>query len=125
MSGEHSRRDFLKITTLGLAATATVEAWTSSPSDTQASPKSEIKAWTTAGDDRFRRLPPLAWRKATQETSERTVTIDPRVRFQEVLGFGAAFTDASCYLFNQMPAASRAALFRELFDPREMNLNVC
>jgi glucosylceramidase len=125
MSGDRSRRDFLKISTLGLAATATADAWTSTPSRAQESSKSGIQGWTTAGDDRFRRLPPLAWRKSAEGTTERTVTIDPKVQFQEILGFGAAFTDASCYLFNQMPGGSRSALFRDLFNPGEMNLNVC
>jgi len=125
MSGERSRREFLKISTLGLAATASAEAWNPSPRDAQEGPKSGLTAWTTAGDDRFRRLPPLAWRKTTGATSERTVIVDSKVQFQEILGFGAAFTDASCYLFNQMPSASRATLLRELFHPSEMNLNVC
>src|SRR5690242_1339241 len=119
MSGDRSRRDFLKISTLGLAATATADAWTSTPSRAQESSKSGIQGWTTAGDDRFRRLPPLAWRKSAEGTTERTVTIDPKVQFQEILGFGAAFTDASCYLFNQMPGGSRSALFRDLFNPGE------
>jgi glucosylceramidase len=51
--------------------------------------------------------------------------LDPNTKFQEMLGFGAAFTDASCYTFNQLPAAARDELFHQLFHPSEMGLNVC
>jgi len=53
------------------------------------------------------------------------VTLDPAKRFQDVLGFGAAFTDAACYTFNRLEPAARESLFHELFHPSEMGLNVC
>jgi len=53
------------------------------------------------------------------------VTLDPAKRFQDVLGFGAAFTDAACYTFNRLEAAARESLFHELFHPAEMGLNLC
>ena len=36
-----------------------------------------------------------------------------------MLGFGAAFTDAACYMFNQLPAPARDELFHELFIRRK------
>src|ERR1039458_2425287 len=39
-------------------------------------------------------------------------------------GAGAAFTDASCYLLNDLPADSRERLLRELLHPSELALNV-
>ncbi len=42
-----------------------------------------------------------------------------------MLGFGAAFTDAACYTFNQLSPPARETLFHELFHPSEMGLNVC
>ena len=42
-----------------------------------------------------------------------------------LLGFGAAFTDAACYLFNQLAGPAREQLFHEMFHPSEMGLNVC
>jgi glucosylceramidase len=125
MSREHSRRDFLKISSLGIAATAAADAWSSPLSEFQENPSSEVTVWTTAGVDRFRRLPSLRWRVAGQGTGEQTIGVEPKVQFQEILGFGAAFTDASCFLFSRLPAQQRATLFRELFHPSEMNLNVC
>lgn len=125
MSGEHSRRDFLKISSLGIAATATADAWSTPAAELQESPKSDIAIWTTAGQGRFRRLPSVGWRAAGKPTAEQSITVDPKIHFQKILGFGAAFTDASCYLFSRLPEAQRADLFRELFHSDEMNLNVC
>jgi len=42
-----------------------------------------------------------------------------------MLGFGAAFTDAACYMFNQLSASAREPLFHDLFHPSEMGLSVC
>ncbi len=42
-----------------------------------------------------------------------------------MLGFGAALTDASCHVLNQLKEEERAALMHELFAPGEMALNVC
>jgi len=53
------------------------------------------------------------------------VTLDPAKKLQDVLGFGAAFTDAACYTFNRLEPVARESLFHELFHPSEMGLNVC
>jgi glucosylceramidase len=53
------------------------------------------------------------------------IALNPEKKFQEILGFGAAFTDASCYMFNQLSSDSREQLFHELFHPAELGLNVC
>ncbi|HVJ09380.1 MAG TPA: glycoside hydrolase family 30 beta sandwich domain-containing protein [Acidisarcina sp.] len=46
------------------------------------------------------------------------------MRYQEILGFGAAFTDASCYLFGQLSAQDRKALLSELFGAEGLRLSV-
>jgi len=43
--------------------------------------------------------------------------VDPGQRKQEILGFGAALTDASCYLFYKLNSQEREALVSELFGP--------
>ncbi len=53
------------------------------------------------------------------------ILINPTVTRQEMLGFGAALTDASCYVLSQMPAGPQQALMEELFAPGAMELNVC
>jgi glucosylceramidase len=51
--------------------------------------------------------------------------LDPTSTQQEMLGFGAAFTDAACYMWNQLHRDERRALMHELFAPDEMAMNVC
>jgi glucosylceramidase len=51
--------------------------------------------------------------------------LQPGRRLQPILGFGAALTDAACYMINQMPEAAREELLHELFDPKQMGFGVC
>ena len=44
---------------------------------------------------------------------------------QEMLGFGAAITEASAYVLSRMNDAERQAVMHDLFSPDEMALNVC
>ncbi|MHB8525083.1 MAG: glycoside hydrolase family 30 protein [Candidatus Acidiferrales bacterium] len=127
---QHSRRDFLGISALGLAATIVPKDAVRQTSGTVESGKqtpdvgAEISVWVTAGKDRFAAAPRAAWRSA-QQTGARQIHLDPSQKFQEILGFGGAFTDASCYTFNQLAPSARAQLFHEMFHPSEMGLNVC
>ena len=77
----------------------------------------------TAGAKRFASEKPLEW-KPERASSADSITIDPQTTFQEVLGFGGAFTDATCYVFSQLSAGVREQLFHELFHPSEMGLSV-
>jgi len=52
------------------------------------------------------------------------VEIDSSRSFQSILGFGGAFTDASCYLFSKMDAGQRAKLLQEFFGPGGLGLSV-
>ncbi len=121
MSNEQTRRDFLKFSAMGLAATAT---GTTKASRLAATPGGEIKVWITIDKLRYAPAPSLAWKSASRNKAN-TIVLDPRTRYQEILGFGAAFTDAACYMFNQLSAPARDKLFHDLFHPSEMNLNVC
>lgn len=62
--------------------------------------------------------------KNAQSTADAVVRVLPSERYQKVVGFGGAFTDAACYMFNEMEAGPRAVLFNELFSPNEMALNL-
>jgi glucosylceramidase len=44
--------------------------------------------------------------------------------FQEIQGFGGCFSDASCYVINQLRQPLRDELLHELCHPSEMGLNV-
>lgn len=69
--------------------------------------------------------PSLKWAPAKGKLPSNGVLVDPAKSYQEILGFGAAFTDAACYTFNRLDPSARETLFHELFHPSEMGLNVC
>ncbi len=78
----------------------------------------EVELWLTLPDRSalLARQPSLRF-GAGQGTGA-AITVDPEQRFQRMVGFGAAITDASAYLIqHRMGAAQRDALLRELFGP--------
>lgn len=82
----------------------------------------EISVRVTAGMDRYAQKQPLRW---TAAAATADVSVDPTKQFQQMLGFGAAFTDASCYLLSRLAPEKREPLFRELFSPSGAALSVC
>ena len=130
MSKSQSRRDFLKVS--GLAASVAVSGAFSSLASARPQKKNDAAAsagdlavWTTTGDQRLARGPALQWRPASGGPAADAVLLDPSEQFQEILGFGAAFTDAACYTFNRLTPAAREKLFHTLFHPSETGLSVC
>ncbi|HSZ62122.1 MAG TPA: glycoside hydrolase family 30 beta sandwich domain-containing protein [Terriglobales bacterium] len=127
MTDSRSRRRFLGISALGLAGTfvpklaQTADAATDGP---MPSSGSAISVWVTSGDKRFASAPPLAWQPATETPTADHLRLNPNLRFQDILGFGAAFTDAACYTFNRLSSEAREQLFHELFHPSQMGLSV-
>jgi glucosylceramidase len=122
-----TRRDFVKLTATALAATALPIAAPAAEQESArgSGPSGEITVRLTDGANRFAAQPPLRWRPAERSSSAPRIVFTSGETYQELLGFGAAFTDASCYLFDQLPATARQRLFRELFHPSEMALSVC
>jgi glucosylceramidase len=131
MTIQSSRRDFLGISALGLAAAiAPVETLRPAPATTgveSETPKvgAEISVWVTAGEERFAAAPRVKWGPASGTAAADQIQLDPSKRFQDILGFGGAFTDAACYTFNQLAPSAREHLLHEMFHPSEMGLNVC
>jgi len=133
MTTPTSRRDFLGLSALTLAtaiaAKDSVASPATAPTPTLAhgDPASgaEISVWVTSGDQRFAPAPKLRWTQATSASAAERIQLDPSKKFQPILGFGGAFTDASCYMFNQLDASAREKLFHEMFHPSEMGLSVC
>ncbi len=82
-----------------------------------------IRAWITTGEERFKELAVQPWQAASGAPSS-GVEIDPTQRFQSILGFGGAFTDASCYLFSRMEPAQRQQLMEELVGAQGLRLSV-
>jgi glucosylceramidase len=88
------------------------------------SPSGEISVRLTAGAKRFAAEAPLKW-QPVRDPAAPAVVLDPAKTYQDVLGFGASMTDASCYLLNQLAPAARDRLFGELFGASESNFSVC
>jgi glucosylceramidase len=125
-----SRRNFLEMSALGLAAAAVPEAVppafskdAQSASASSALNSREISVWVTSGDERFVAAPRATWRRAAGMPVNDQLQLNPSIKFQDILGFGGAFTDATCYMFNQLSPSAREQLFHEFFHPSEMGLN--
>lgn len=114
-----SRRSFLK-TASATAAVLSLSrgmAWADAPAG-------PVRVWSSFRDKRHGAGETLAWKRAEQLGAE-AIVLNPAATRQEVLGFGAAMTDASCYVLSQMKEAERDAVMREMFAPSEMGMNVC
>ncbi len=124
MSKRQDRRHFMRVAASGAAGLATLSnSSASSGADPAKGPGGEIEVRVTAGDKRYAAEPSLKWRTAG-EASAASIALDPSKTYQEILGFGASFTDAACYMLNQLAPAAREQLYHELFNQSEMALNV-
>ena len=85
-----------------------------------AEPGPAVAVWLTTGDETklLSREADLHFDRATGESI--AIEVEEETTYQEMVGFGAAITDASAWLVqNRMTAAQREALLQELFgqDP--------
>jgi glucosylceramidase len=115
---KHSRRSFLHTASAAAAAlsvSARVPMWAQSAS--------AVRMWSTFGSGRHAEAEAPAW-KASPATGE-AIVVDVSVAKQEILGFGAALTDSSCYVLSQMKDDERQSVMHDLFAPGEMAFNVC
>ncbi|HWC20064.1 MAG TPA: glycoside hydrolase, partial [Terriglobales bacterium] len=121
-----NRRDFLRSTAASAAFAALTNKGISTPrrADVPA-PKPEIQVFVTDAQRRHQRVPSLRWTQTQADSTASGIVIDPSQRYQPVLGFGAALTDAACYVISQLPEAARKTLLNELFSPGEMGFSVC
>jgi glucosylceramidase len=74
---------------------------------------------------RMQPQPAPRWEQAADTPDAEAVTVDPEERHQLLLGFGAAFTDAACFVLSAMPSAERDALLRALLTTEGLALSVC
>lgn len=115
---QSSRRAFLRLsaaTVAALAATRGSLLWGSS--------QIGIRQWTTSKNRRFEETAAPSWR-SVGSGSEAAIRLDTSQRYQEILGFGGAFTDASCYLFDRLGSHAGGALLNELFGPAGLRFSV-
>src|ERR1700749_1982408 len=77
-----------------------------------------VQAWLTTGDQRSLLAPQPTLQLVTDAggLARPIIDVDPARTYQQMIGFGAAMTDASAWLMqNRMSAADREALLRDLF----------
>jgi len=77
-----------------------------------------VEMYLTTGDRAklLEREPAIAWSVDTARAP--TIEVDDRTAFQEIVGFGAALTDASAWLMmHALSPAARDTLLRDLFGP--------
>jgi glucosylceramidase len=94
------------------------------PSRTETS-EANISLRLTAGDQRYAASNPPAWQSAHLAAAGSTITLRSGSGTDPILGFGAAFTDAACYVLSRLPEMEREALLQELFHPTQMALSAC
>src|SRR6266481_4799797 len=135
-TSSNSRRAFIKTSVLGLgvlgasaSASASATVHKSDPfvmaADTAAKqPVSDIAAWFTNGKQRFAAGRPIQWQPASTPPATDSIQLIAANKFQDILGFGGCFSDASCYVINQLHPPLREQLLHEMFYPSEMGLSV-
>ena len=121
--GSTSRRTFLKFAAMAapsVTSFGSLAAWGKAPATLSMRP---VQAWRTSDKQRCERVEAPAWRSGSA-TGSSVIRLNPEERYQGVLGFGAALTDASCYLLAQMPGSARATLLKECFGADGLGLSI-
>jgi glucosylceramidase len=114
-----TRRAFLQ------AATAAFALPLVAKSTAHAGQSEATLVWTTSKNRRFESVTPTQWTAANFGSHGKQIRVDPARRYQRILGFGAALTDASCYLISQLSSQERQALLDEFFGPSGLRFSVC
>jgi len=118
-----SRRAFMQQTATVAASLACAQKLSSGALAAAVNPPA--RGWITAPGARFKELAVQPWSAASGVSAQLTVEVDRGKRFQSILGFGGAFTDASCFLFSRMEPAQRHALMEEFFGSSGLGLSAC
>jgi glucosylceramidase len=111
-----------------LTACTTVLSSSRTTARPEASPRVRVQMWLTTGDSTnlLAPRPDLYFSRdsSPRDTSSATIYVDDRKTYQQMLGFGAAMTDASAHLIRQMTAPRRDALLGDLFGRNGANAGI-
>ena len=113
-----SRRDFVK------SASATAALLAIGSRAARAAEPGPVKVWGTFRDQRHAALATLEWKRSRRAAAD-AIQLDTNATKQEILGFGAAITEASAYVLSRLSEAERAPIMHDLFAPDALGLNVC
>jgi glucosylceramidase len=115
--GLKSRREFLGQAGAAAATLFCVKggiAWSASAS-------TGARAWVTTEGAKLQEIEAGEWQGARKSF---VIEVDPSRQFQSIVGFGGAFTDASCYLLGQMTVDQRAKTINDLVGPDGLRLSM-
>ena len=126
-----TRREVLKYAGLGVSAVA-ASALGVTPNvkaniEPNAAQPPAKPAQTEVTDKSGKRLaagPEIAWTKTAKNAPAADVTVDPTKSAQTILGFGAAFTDASCFTLSRLSDTERANLLHQMFGQDQHALSM-
>jgi glucosylceramidase len=125
-----SRRDFLKRAaslSAAVASGSTTPVYANSQANSRADSQEvpgTVRGWRTSSHEKFQPLQePPQW-EGGKDLSALAIVLEPGAVCQEILGFGGAFTDASCYLLHQMPPDARHAFLSDLYGSSGLRLSV-
>ena len=83
------------------------------------------RIFVTAGDSkRHTEAPAVPLRPLQAGSVSDQIVVDLKERYQPILGFGSALTDASCFLLDSMTPETRQRFLADTFSPTAMNLSV-
>ena len=85
----------------------------------------DVQVWlsTSDGTNQLSRQSDLEF-STLRAAEPATIAVDPGKRYQEIVGFGAALTDASAILLHHLPDAARTAVLTELFGRKSGGLGL-
>ncbi len=84
--------------------------------DTSSEPIKGLTRYLTARDANVH-LQDVALPTETKNSDVASIRLDPRVRYQQIEGFGGAFTDAAAQTLQKLPAAKQDEILHAYFDP--------
>jgi glucosylceramidase len=118
MSNSTHRLTPLSRVLLGVAFTAPVLSGICPADDDALPPLPHVTRYLTARDlgARLKEVPIDEMLSSTNPKDMASIRIDPRVHYQEIVGFGGAFTDAAGSVLKKMPADKQDEILRAYFD---------
>ena len=85
----------------------------------KASELSDIEVYETSRSGN--RLSKLNLKNNTETNNIPTISLQPNIQFQEILGFGGAFTQASAYLYKQLSPKNQSMIMQDYFGEEGSN----
>jgi glucosylceramidase len=81
--------------------------------------KMEVFLTAEGTGDRITKKKPVTFDPSNTEVENQVINIHEKIRYQEILGFGGAFTEAGAHTFYKLPPAARKQVLSAYFDPRK------